>query len=89
MAEANVSLSPKARERIRILRCAIRTIAIYKAKGEVKRALQARGEKVSHYSACEITLLAEAEFKHNGARLIADATAMVTSWPEFRGLMPA
>ena len=54
MAEAKSSLSPAVR-----MRSAVYHHALYRSTLAVKRQLQAQGLKVAHYSAKEITFLAE------------------------------
>jgi hypothetical protein len=56
---------------------------LYRSKQAVKHQLRAAGEKISHYSACEIAILAEAEFERNREQLINEAAQSVATWPEF------
>ena len=65
MLEATVSLSPKALERIRKHRAAVRTLAMYRAKQAVKEDIRARGLKIAQFSAKEIAVLAEAELEQS------------------------
>jgi hypothetical protein len=75
MAEANAILSPAAR-----LKSAVFTLALQRARTTVKRQLAAQGHKVAHYSARDITLLAQAHLDRHQAELLAEAKATVECW---------
>jgi hypothetical protein len=62
MAEPKRSLSPdRALERLRQHhRHAVITLALRRAKKAVEARIRARGEKLAHYSARELRLLADA-----------------------------
>lgn len=91
MVEAARSLSPKReQERMRKHRSAVMTLALRQAKRSVLWQLQAQGLKVSHYSARDISLMAEAELERNHARFIAVAEETINAWPGFAYLrLPA
>ena len=84
VAQATRSLSPKrAAERIRQHRAAIMVLAMQAAKRAVKALIRARGQKLAEFSACEISVLAEAELERNRAQLIAEAEHVIETWPGF------
>jgi hypothetical protein len=84
MVQAAPSLSPKrAAERMQRFHGAVRTIALYRAKKAVQAQIKARGQRISDYSCRDITVMAEAEFERNREELIARATQMVATFPEF------
>jgi hypothetical protein len=72
---ATNSLSPAER-----LKSAVFTLALQRAKTAVKRQLQAKGHKVAHYSARDITMMAQAYLDQHRAELIAEAKATVECW---------
>jgi hypothetical protein len=81
MAEATPSLSPKrVQEILQRQRHAVITLAIQRAKKAIMAQLQARGEKVAHYSAKDITLLAEAYLAQHRHELVVEAIAIVECW---------
>jgi hypothetical protein len=81
---ATRSLSPKrAAERMQRFQSAVRTIALFKAKKAVQAQIRARGEKISDYSNKEISLLANDHFAQHREELIAKATQVVATFPEF------
>jgi hypothetical protein len=81
---ATRSLSPhQITQRLIKHRAAVATRAMQLARNAVKRRIQAEGLKVSQFTACEITLLAKAEFERNHAKLIADAKHDIETWPGF------
>lgn len=80
---ANVSLSPKALERIRRHQLAVRVLALMRAKKAVQVQIRAKGQRLSDYSAREISHLAEAELERKRASLIADAEHTIATWPGF------
>ena len=53
------------------------TIARLRARNAVKRQLRDRGLKVSHFSAKEISVLAEEYFTQHGAELLNEAATTV------------
>ena len=83
MAEAAVSLSPKALDRIRRHRHAIMTFARMRAKKAVVEQLRAQGLKPQYYSARDIALLTEDYMAQHRAKLIADAEQAIETWREF------
>jgi hypothetical protein len=83
---ATRSLSPKrAAERMQRFNCAVRTIALYRAKRAVQAQIRAKGERISDYSCREISLLANDHFTQHQEELINRATAVVVTFPEFAG----
>ncbi len=62
------------------MRSAVFTLALYSAKKAVKRQLQAQGLKVAHYSARDITILAERYLNDHRTELIAEAKETVECW---------
>jgi len=84
MAQATRSLSPnRALERMRRHRHAAIVLALQRAKKSVLSQLRAQGLKPQHFSAREISMLADAEFERNRARLIAEAEHAIETWPGF------
>jgi hypothetical protein len=84
MAEATRSLSPKrALGRMRRHHHAVIVLARQRAKKSVLAQLRAQGPRPQHFSAREISLLADAEFERNRARLIANAEHSINTWPGF------
>lgn len=84
---ARQSLSPKrAAERMRQYRAAVITIARYRARRRVQEQIRAKGLKVAHFSAREITEQAEAYLAKHREELITKATADCLTFPEFAGL---
>lgn len=83
MLEATPSLSPKALERIRRFRSAVRTIALYRAKQAVREDIRAQGLKLGEFSARDIAIRAEAILAERGNELLAAATRDVATFPEF------
>ena len=81
---ATRNLSPhQITQRLLKHRAAVATRAMQRARNAVKRRIQAEGLKVSQFTACEITLLAKAEFERDHAKLIADAKHDIETWPGF------
>ena len=84
MAEANKSLSSKrALERMRRHRHAVNVHAVYSAKKSVLAQLRAQGLRVAHFSARDISVLANAEFERNRTQLLAEAEVAIAAWPGF------
>ena len=84
MAKAARSLSPKQiLERLQRHRSAVRVRAMQIAKTAVKDQLRAQGLKVWHFSAKEITQLAEDYFANHREELITKATEDINTWPGF------
>ena len=78
------SLSPKQiQERLQRHRVAVRVRAMQIAKTAVKDQLRAQGLKVWHFSAKEITQLAEDYFANHREELITKATEDINTWPGF------
>jgi hypothetical protein len=81
---ATRSLSPKrAAERMQRFRSAVRTIALLRAKKAVQAQIRAKGERLSEYSCRDISLLAEAHLTQHLDELVARATLVVATFPEF------
>jgi hypothetical protein len=72
MAEANHSLQQILPLRITT---AAHVLAQLRARQAVKRQLQAKGEKVSHYAAREITVLARQYLAEHRSELMPEAIA--------------
>ena len=84
MAKAARSLSPKQiLERIQRHRSAVAVLAMQSARREVKAQIRAKGHKVAHYSAREISVLAEVELQRNRPRFVAEAEHAINTWPGF------
>jgi len=84
MAEAARSLSPKqVLERLQRHRSAVAVLAMQSARREVKAQIRAKGHKVAHYSAREISVLAEVELQRNRPRFVAEAEHAINTWPAF------
>jgi hypothetical protein len=84
MAEASRSLSPKRTlERMHKYRHAVIVLAMQRAKKSVLAELRAQGLKPQRFSAREISVLADAEFERNRARLLAEAEYSIETWPGF------
>ena len=80
------SLSPKrAAERMRQYRAAVITIARYRARRRVQEQIRAKGLKVAHFSAREITEQAEAYLAKHREELITQAVSDCLTFPEFAG----
>src|SRR5215469_14702937 len=78
------SLSPKQiQERLQRHRVAVRVRAMQIAKTAVKDQLRAQGLKIWHFSAKEITQLAEDYFANHREELITKATEDINTWPGF------
>ena len=83
---ATRSLSPKrAAERMQRFNCAVRTIALYRAKRAVQAQIRARGERISDYSCRDMSIMANDHFAQHQEELINRATAVVVTFPEFAG----
>jgi hypothetical protein len=84
MAQAKRSLSPKrAAERMRQHRHAVMVLAMQSAKRTVKAHIRAQGLKISQFTCCEISRLADAELERNRAQLIAEAEHTIETWLGF------
>ena len=84
MAQANGSLSPKqVQERLQRHRSAVAVLAMQSARREVKGQIRAQGLKVAHYSAKEISILAEAHLAQHREQLRAEAEHAIATWPGF------
>jgi hypothetical protein len=59
---------------------AAHVLAQLRARQHVKRQLQAQGLKVSHYSARDISVLANQYLAEHRAELMPDAIAEITEW---------
>ena len=75
MTEANLSVY-EAKLRASMIGGVV-TIAHSRARDVVKRELKGRGLKVSHFSAKQISILADEYFSQNGAELLAEAVTTV------------
>ena len=81
---ATRSLSPKQiQERMQRHRSAVAVLAMQSARREVKAQIRAKGHKVAHYSAREISVLAEVELQRNRPRFVAEAEHAINTWPGF------
>lgn len=56
------------------------TIALQRSKRAIEAKIRARGHKVSHYSARDLRVMAEAHFEQHRAELLADARTTVEQW---------
>ena len=79
MATANALTKYEAALRASMIGGVI-TIAHSRARDAVKRELKGRGLKVSHFSAKQISILAEEYFAEHGAELLPDAITTVERW---------
>jgi len=78
------SLSPKqVQERMQRHRSAVAVLAMQSARREVKAQIRAQGLKVAHYSAKEISILAEAHLAQHREQLRAEAEHTINTWPGF------
>src|SRR5215467_14469378 len=78
------SLSPKQiLERLQRHRSAVAVLAMQSARREVKAQIRAQGLKVAHYSAKEISILAEAHLAQHREQLRAEAEHAINTWPGF------
>ena len=81
---ATRSLSPKQiQERMQRHRSAVAVLAMQSARREVKAQIRAQGLKVAHYSAKEISILAEAHLAQHREQLTAEAEHAIATWPGF------
>ena len=81
---ATRSLSPKQiQERMQRHRAAVAVLAMQSARREVKAQIRAQGLKVAHYSAKEISILAEAQLAQHREQLRAEAEHAIATWPGF------
>ena len=69
--------------------CAVRTIALYRAKKAVQAQIRARGERISDYSCRDMSIMANDHFAQHRDELIARATEVVATFPEFSPLVCA
>jgi hypothetical protein len=84
MAQAKQSLSPKrALERLREHRRAVIALAHQRAKRLVQASIRAKGQRLSDFSAREITLLAEDYLAQHREELIAEAENVIATSPYF------
>ena len=83
MAKAARSLSPKQiQERLQRHRSAVAVLAMQSARREVKAQIRAQGLKVAHYSAKEISILAEAHLAQHREQLCCAGSA--ETWGQCR-----
>ena len=81
---ATRSLSAKqVQERLQRHRSAVAVLAMQSARREVKAQIRAQGLKVAHYSAKEISILAEAHLAQHREQLRAEAEHAINTWPGF------
>ena len=81
---ATRSLSAKqVQERLQRHRSAVAVLAMQSARREVKAQIRAKGHKVAHYSAREISVLAEVELQRNRPRFVAEAEHVIATSPYF------
>jgi hypothetical protein len=84
MAEPKRSLSPKrVLERLQRHRRAVIALAHQRAKRLVQASIRAKGQRLSDFSAREITLLAEDYLAQHRAELVAEAEHAIATWPGF------
>jgi hypothetical protein len=84
MAKASISLSPKrALEKMQRHRAAVITLAMQRAKKIVQTNIRAMGQRLSDFSAREITLLAEDYLAQHREQLRAEAEHAIATWPGF------
>ena len=70
-------------EKLQRHRSAVAVLAMQSARREVKAQIRAKGDKVAHYSAREISVLAEVELQRNRPRFVAEAEHAINTWPGF------
>jgi hypothetical protein len=64
---------------------AVIVVARYRARKQVEAAIRARGQKVSQFTARDLTVLADAELERNREALITQAVEACLTFPEFAG----
>ena len=80
MTTATTVLSAKQlAQQIRYNGC-VRTFAMHQARGKAKEQIRARGDKVSHYSAREISEMAEVILAQNYEEYLKKARAWADDW---------
>jgi hypothetical protein len=80
MTKATTTLSAKElAQQIRYNAC-VRTFAKMQARGKAKEQIRARGDKVSHYSAREISEMAEVILAQNYDEYLTRARAWADNW---------
>ena len=81
---ATRSLSPKRfKQKLREHRTAVATLAMINARRAVKDQIRARGLKVAHFTAKEISILAEDYVAQHREQLRAEAEHTIATWPGF------
>ena len=81
---ATRSLSPKRfKQKLREHRTAVATLAMINARRAVKDQIRARGLKVAHFTAKEISILAEDYVAQHREQLRAEAEHAIATWPGF------
>jgi hypothetical protein len=84
MAQATRTLPPKrVLERLQRHRRAVIALAHQRAKRLVQAGIRAKGQRLSDFSAREITLLAEDYLAQHRAELVAEARHVIATWPGF------
>ncbi len=64
-------------------RLAVRVLALQRAKKAAQAIIRAKGQKISDYSAREISHLAESYLAQHGGRPRAEAEHKIAIWPGF------
>jgi hypothetical protein len=78
------SLSPdRIAQKLREHRTAVATLAMFNAKRAVKAQIRAQGLKVAHFTAKEISILAEDYVAQHREQLRAEAEHTIATWPGF------
>ena len=76
---ATVMTAKELAQQIRYNGC-VRTFAMHQARGKAKEQIRARGDKVSHYSAREISEMAEVILAENHDEYLTRARAWADDW---------
>ena len=79
MTTATVLSAKELAQQIRYNGC-VRTFAMHQARGKAKEQIRARGDKVSHYSARDITEMAEVILAQNQDVYLKKARAWADDW---------
>jgi hypothetical protein len=78
-ATATVLSAKELAQQIRYNAC-VRTFAKMQARGRAKELIRARGDKVAHYSAREISEMAEVILAQNPDEYLTRARAWADNW---------
>ena len=79
MTTATTMTAKELAQQIRYNGC-VRTFAMHQARGKAKALIKARGDKVSYYSAREISEMAEMILAQNPDEYLARARAWADDW---------